>query len=376
MIDSSGITEFTRRLQQDMASWRKDRACAGGLEDEAQFNTRALDLFALQFEVVPVLNRVASQRGLGPSSVPDWREIPDLPSSAFKEFEVTSISGLDRVACFHSSGTTTQRPSRHFHSAESLALYETSLAAGFEANLIAGLPACAAPRIISLTPPSDAAPHSSLAHMASTVVREFGAPGSLCVGRVDAGGAWGFELEQVRTAIQGGGGEPVVLFGTAFSFVHWLDGMAEVHLRLRLPEGSRVMETGGYKGRTREMPRAELHMRLSEALGIPAVDIVREYGMSELSSQAYDGPGSWTGEGRDREWFRFPPWVRTLIVSPETGREVAIGEAGLLRVVDLANVRSVLSVQTGDLAVRRAGGFELIGRPRQSAPRGCSLMAA
>jgi hypothetical protein len=96
--------------------------------------------------------------------------------------------------------------------------------------------------------------------------------------------------------------------------------------------------------------------------------------MSELSSQAYDHV---VGRSLPAERvFRFPPWARALVISPETGCEVAEGESGLLRVVDLANVRSVMAVQTEDLAVRRGDGFEPIGRVPQAEPRGCSLLAA
>ena len=96
--------------------------------------------------------------------------------------------------------------------------------------------------------------------------------------------------------------------------------------------------------------------------------------MSELSSQAYDLSVR-SAERRMRS-FHFPPWARVQIVSPETGREVAEGETGLIRVFDLANVFSVMAIQTEDLGVRRGGGFELVGRAEFSEPRGCSLMTA
>jgi hypothetical protein len=91
--------------------------------------------------------------------------------------------------------------------------------------------------------------------------------------------------------------------------------------------------------------------------------------MSELSSQAYDRVLPETGGG-----FRFPPWARAQVISPETGREAADGETGMVRVFDLANVRSALAVQTEDLAVRRGEGFELTGRAAGAAARGCSLL--
>jgi hypothetical protein len=128
-----------------------------------------------------------------------------------------------------------------------------------------------------------------------------------------------------------------------------------------------------------------LHALITEHLGIPPENIVCEYGMSELSSQAYDSVASdeWrvTGKGGASRrpspvtrHFRFPRWARVQIISPETGREVADGETGLIRVFDLANVFSVMAIQTEDLAVRRGDGFELIGRVQLAEPRGCSLM--
>src|SRR5438309_1973682 len=113
---------------------------------------------------------------------------------------------------------------------------------------------------------------------------------------------------------------------------------------------SRVMETGGYKGRSRELPKMELHRLISGGLGISPESIVCEYGMSELSSQAYDHIAGLAGVERS---FQFPPWVRVTMVSPETAQEVGVGETGLIRVVDLANVASVIAVQTEDLAIRR-----------------------
>ncbi len=177
--------------------------------------------------------------------------------------------------------------------------------------------------------------------------------------------------------------------GTAFSFVHLLDFMVEQDLRVEIPAGSRVMETGGYKNRSRSMPKSELHALITERLGVSPENIICEYGMSELSSQAYSlgAPASrrrfylsatkeLAGKTPALPGFHFPPWARAQIISPETGREVADGETGLIRVFDLANVFSVAAIQTEDLGIRRGDGFELIGRAQLAEPRGCSLMTA
>jgi hypothetical protein len=139
---------------------------------------------------------------------------------------------------------------------------------------------------------------------------------------------------------------------------------------LRFPAGSRVFETGGYKGRSRSIPKAELHQLIEEQLGIPQSHIISEYGMSELSSQGYDRTAGKNGT----RIFQFPPWARAIVISPETRDEVPDGGTGLLRIYDLANVGSILAVQTEDLAIRRGEGFELIGRAAFAEPRGCSLL--
>ena len=231
---------------------------------------------------------------------------------------------------------------------------------------------------LMLTPSAAQAPHSSLVHMFETVRREFASEDSAFVGQVVTPGGWTVDWTKawVWLSNAANGNQPVALLGTAFGFVELLDWMAEKDLHVELPPGSRALETGGYKGRTRALPKHELHALITERLGIPSTRIVSEYGMSELNSQAYDRVADVEESQIDRRLFRFPPWARLQIVSPETGREVDEGETGLIRVFDLANVRSVMAIQTEDLAVRREGGFELIGRAAFAEARGCSLMTA
>ncbi len=223
--------------------------------------------------------------------------------------------------------------------------------------------------LIVLTPSAAQAPHSSLAHMFDTVRSEFSA--AVFTGSVGAEGAWELDLAATMAALadEEASGHPVALLGTAFSFVLLLERCQMEKRRFRLAAGSRALETGGYKGRGREVRKAELRQLMTRWLGIPASHIVGEYGMCELSSQAYD-----RAVGEAEKPFQFPPWARAQIISPETGREVAEGETGMIRVFDLANVWSVLAVQTEDLGVRRRDGFELAGRALGAAARGCSLL--
>ena len=342
---------------------------------DAEYNGMALVLFALQFNHNRAYRKFCAARGLTPADVHHWKQIHAMPTAAFKEFEMTSLAPDERTAVFHSSGTTEQKPSRHFHSAESLALYEASLWPWFNFQFpISNF------QLAVLTPPPALAQRSSLIQMFETVRQKLGAPERAFLGRADAGGAWTLDFDPALVALDSKAGtrKPKLVLGTAFSFVHLLDFLAAKNLRLTLPPGSRVMETGGYKNRSRSLPKAELHALITERLGVPPPHIICEYGMSELSSQAYDFLGQETenrGQNSGRV-FRFPPWARAQIISPETGREVGDGETGLIRVFDLANAFSVAAIHTEDLAVRHGDGFELIGRAQPAEPRGCSLMTA
>jgi len=336
---------------------------------DAEFNGMALVLFALQFDHNPAYRKFCEARGSTPADVHHWKQIPAAPTAAFKELEMTCLAPDERTTVFHSSGTTEQKPSRHFHSAESLVLYETSLWPWFKIQFPA-----ANYQLAVLTPLSAQAPHSSLVHMFETVRKNTGAAESVFFGRVATDGSWGLDFDAVLDALSPPAQSPtpkaLALLGTAFLFVHLLDFLAEKNLRLTLPPGSRVLETGGYKNRSRSLPKAELHTLIAERLGVPPSHIICEYGMSELSSQAYDATA------KAARHFHFPPWARAQIISPETDCEVADGEAGLIRLFDLANVFSILAIQTEDLAVRRGAGFELIGRTQPAEPRGCSRMTA
>jgi hypothetical protein len=357
---------------------------------DVEFNHQALALFALQFAGNAPYRRFCDSRQADPRTVQLWTDIPAVPAAAFKEWELTSLTPERRTSVFHSSGTTEQRPSRHFHCADSLALYESSALGWFWKSFqfsvfsfqsLAGSSRplvgkngkeCDLGDFVFLTPPPDQVPHSSLVHMFAAIRREFASPQSHFTGELLRDGSWDLDLQKtellLRQAIASN--RPVNVLGTAFGFVHLLDYLRLTKSHLGLPHGSRVLETGGYKGRSRALPKNELHALISQRLGVPPARILCEYGMSELSSQAYSTPGQAPETGRI---FHFPPWARAQVVSPETGREVGEAETGLLRVFDLANVYSVMAIQTEDLGVRRGGGFELLGRAALAEPRGCSL---
>lgn len=333
--------------------------------DDSEFNSLALQLFALQFERNPVYSNLCKSRHVLPGMVEHWTEIPAMPTASFKEFELSTLKPENRTSYFQSSGTTDLKSSRHFHDSQSLSVYESALSAGFTTHLV---PDPSQPiRFIALTPPPEFAPHSSLVHMFSTVASQ--QSNRVFFGQLGDDGSWNIDTASLRTAFASSIEIPVCILGTAFLFVQLLDAIADVPLEQPLPTGSRVMETGGYKGKSRELSKPVLHDLISRCLGIDPDHIVTEYGMTELSSQAYDRV-----IGHEQDCLKFPHWTRARVLSPETGLEVAHGESGIITLVDLANISSVLAVQTEDLGIRHESRFELIGRTQLAEPRGCSLM--
>ena len=179
-----------------------------------------------------------------------------------------------------------------------------------------------------------------------------------------------FDFARLRESLsaQIEAGRPIAICGSAFAFVHLIDTWAEpAALATSARELALTTETGGFKGRSREVLKAELYAQLAKTFAVPDNAIWNEYGMSELSSQAY-------ARGING-LHHTPPWTRVLVVDPATGREVGLGKQGLVRWIDLANVDSVMAVQTLDVAERTEEGFRLIGRLSRTEPRGCSLSA-
>jgi hypothetical protein len=359
MSSSSELSSFAARVRRLISE-----STSASTGEMPCFDQLALELFTLQYKYNAPYRRLCQLRDARPDTVGHWTGIPAVPTSVFKEFELSCLPVGERTAVFHSSGTTGQRASRHFHNAESLAVYEVSLLQWFEAHCRT---ANGKWQMAILTPPPAEAPHSSLVHMFETIRREVGSGVPAFVGRMAEDGGWALDFEAAVERLRGvsASGQPMLMLGTAFSFMHLLDYLTEHDLRFEIPPGSCAMETGGYKGRSRSLPKGALHTLISQRLGIPRGRIICEYGMSELSSQAYD-----VGVG-----FHFPPWARVQIISPETGREVGEGETGLIRVFDMANVYSVMAVQSEDLGTRRGDGFALAGRAVLAEPRGCSLLA-
>jgi len=362
------------QIEAEILAWMRERPWR---EDATRFERLARALFAFQFHSCPAYARFCSGRGVTPAVAGSWRDVPAVPTGAFKELRLACFPASQTCKIFRTSGTSGAHGERRgeLH-LDRLDLYEASALASLRHLLFPDLVAEGARTTIRVLAPAPAeAPDSSLSHMFGCLLATLGSAES---GYDVSGETLRLDSLLERLSSASRRSEPVALCGTAFAFVHLLDAMAARSLSLALPAGSRVMETGGFKGRSRELPREDLYAALSLRLGVPERRIVNQYGMTELGSQFYDSVLV-DPDGPRRKLA--PPWVRVAIVDPETGCETEPGRVGMLVVFDLANTGSVAAVQTADLGRRvlsregAAMGFEVLGRAAGAEARGCSIAA-
>lgn len=316
------------------------------------FGETVLRVFARQYERCVPYRRFCDARGRSPAVVTDWREIPHLPVTAFKHARIYSGAG-EPGHYFQTSGTTAGPELRGRHYFERLDLYAGCSRPVFKRFV---LPDVERIPMLMLAMHPDQNPHSSLSWYLSRQAEAFGSSAGWYV---DENGLKVAELEEALRQADG----PVALLGTAFAFVHLVDS----GLQAKLPPGSRVMETGGFKGKSREVERAQLYRLIRGALG-PDVVCVNQYGMTEMSSNCYDQT---LANGSPRK--AGPDWVQVRMLDPETLVEVPDGTPGVVAVTDLANLYSCSFLLTQDIGVKHPDGFEVLGRAPGSEGRGCSI---
>jgi hypothetical protein len=343
------------------------RASAGGQEgNEDTFDRLACDIARFQAERQPRLLRLYRRAGLEPAGLRFAHEVPAVPSDAFKLARIAVHPAALDARVFRTSGTTSG--GRGEHPFRTTATYD-ELALAFGRRMLA--PEGGALRVVVLGPAPEGASDWSLGHMCALFGDAFGGGASWLLPR-DAS-----ELGPLRRVLEGAhtGRERVLLLATSFALVFLLDALAGEPLPL--PAGSRVMQTGGYKGKSREVDADTLRAELARCFAIDPRAVVSEYGMTELSSQAYEGTlRSLLGleGGGEAGELLVPPWLRIDAVSPATLAPLEPGAEGLARIVDLGNVDSAVAVQTADrVRVDASGRVRLLGRAPGAPPRGCSL---
>ena len=329
------------------------------------FNTLALKVFAYQFQHNLPYQRFCLARGKAPETVTHWQDIPAVPTVAFKELDLT-CGPPEKI--FLTSGTTRGQDKRGRHLVPDLQFYHASALTYFATCL---LPDNRRLPMLTLIPSPDALPTSSLTQMAEWVMSEWGKEESAYF--IDADGV---HLDAFIDAVARAQreGTPVCILAITSALVAFFD-WCEAHGRqFTLPGGSRIMDTGGNKGKGRAISRNGFFQSCWKYLKVAGYYCVNEYGMTEMASQFYDNVlHNRFRRSTEPRYKVGPPWVRTLVVDPETLAEVPPGQTGLLRHFDLANAGSVMAIQTDDVGYATGAGFAIIGRAPGAEARGCAL---
>ncbi len=338
-----------------------------------EFHQLFLQLFQRQVEKIPLYAQYCERCGIEPAQVEHLSQIPALPQAVFKSRAWLGSEPKGEYAwTFRTSGTSALR--RGERPVARMDVYADACTSGLEIFLkrefphLAGTAQPALPQVgdgcwripmFFFKEPPDVARQSSLSWMLEQWrIRCGTAASAFCW----AGGSRGrIFTDALRDHLREHPHRPVLVAGTALAFSSWME-QAATHCPL--PEGSVVMETGGFKGRRAETAKPGLYRAISAFFSVPDSHIVNEYGMTEIFSQTYSR-GSNGGHTH-------PPWMHIRLVNPYTSAPCIEGEPGLIEILDLANVDTVPAVQTEDIGVMRNSQLYILGRVSAEL-RGCSI---
>jgi phenylacetate-coenzyme A ligase PaaK-like adenylate-forming protein len=315
------------------------------IKNDMEFEELALGIFHFQSKMVPVYREFIKHIKVNPEKINSFSKIPFLPVEFFKSHKIITEGKKPQIV-FESSGTTGSIHSRHF--VADVSLYERSFLEGF--RYFYGNPGdyC----ILALLPSYLERSGSSLVFMAEKLINHSGHPLS---------GFYLHEAEKLISVLKELKSQktPTILIGVSFALADLAESFREDL------SGIMIMETGGMKGRRKEMVREELHSLLMDSFNISGVH--SEYGMTELLSQAYS---------KSKGIFNCPPWMKIEIHdSHDPFQILKTGNTGTINIIDLANIYSCSFIATSDLGrLHPDGSFEVLGRMDNSDIRGCNLM--
>lgn len=312
--------------------------------NQQEFEDTAIELYHFQYQHNAVYREYIDLLGRN-TEVKHTSDIPFMPISFFKDFEVRSTK-QSVSHTFTSSGTTGSSPSKHL--VADIGIYEQSFIKAFTGAYGEVEDFC----VLALLPSYLERSGSSLIYMAEKLI---------ALSNHTQSGFYLNEFEKLYHTLKDleQAGQKTLLLGVSFGLLDFAEAYP-IDLNHTI-----VMETGGMKGRRKEMIRTELHAELQQAFGL--IDIHSEYGMTELLSQAYS---------KKNQAFDCPPWMKILI--RDTTDPLSLlpdGHSGGINIIDLANIESCAFIATQDLGKKTANGqFEVLGRFDNSDIRGCNLM--
>ncbi len=308
------------------------------------FSAKALQLFRFQYEHNSLYRFYVDALHVNPGEVQQLSQIPFMPVNFFKTHSIKTTEFVPELV-FESSGTTQTINSRHL--VKKASLYADSFTRGFEQFYGPADQWC----IIGLLPSYLERANSSLVMMVDSLIKKSGhVQSGFYLNEFDKLNSVLEKQERLR--------QPVLLIGVTFAL---LDFAAQFPMHLKCTV---VMETGGMKGRRKELTREEVHGELKQHFGVDSIH--SEYGMTELLSQAYS-----KGNGI----FKSVPWMKMMVRNEDDPMDVSEQGTGILNIIDLVNIYSAAFIATDDVAtVFPDGRFEIWGRVDNSDLRGCSLL--
>ncbi len=332
--------------------------------DPSAFESLAREVFEFQYANNAPYRAFCEAAGAAPGTLEGWRGIPAYPTDAFKQEVVASFPFGQAVMAQLTSGTTSpNQRGRIFRDEAGRRMVFAANRVMTSAYLFPDLADGDRMRILILAPSPEMAPSMGMAIGMDQTRRHFGTPDSAFLMRRS-----GIDVRMLVSAFRHAesSGEPVALIGATSACIYFLQACARKGWRFVLPPGSRLGDGGGYRGRFGEVTREDYYAMVEERLGVPASHCVNILGMAESATNYFDDTLASCAAGAAGERHKVPPpWTRVVAVSPDTGEELPHGETGLLKHWDLANLPTVIAVQTDNLGATDArGGFEILGRAK------------
>jgi len=360
-----GLPSDVKAVDEDILSF-----IGRGLDhrDDAGFNRLALRSFDLQYKYIPLYRRYCQRRGATPDNISSWKDVPPVFTDVFKTVRLTLLPS-HTVRTFMTSGTVNpDQKGRVDYDMGGIELMKATISHAASGLLF---PDGIKSRLFVIAPSPDIAPNMIMAFGMDRLKDSFGLQGSRFFIGKD-----GLDADGLADALRSSEEDniPATICGGSFGFINFFDFLRTNRLKFRLPKGSRCLDAGGIKGKSRDVIREEFLDYCEEFLWVLRGSCVNLIGMTETASQYYDNNLKNRILGVDNPPAKFiPPWTRVMVVNPDTLEPLPVGETGLLRYFDLANRGHICAVQTDDLGRIVDGGFEVSGRAGQGDVRGCSL---
>ncbi|PIU18976.1 MAG: hypothetical protein COT18_09510 [Elusimicrobia bacterium CG08_land_8_20_14_0_20_59_10] len=340
-------------------------------ERSDKFNELCLKVFALQFDNIDSYHKFCLQKGTRPENTALFTGIPAVPVQAFKAGDIFIYPAAEARVTFKTSGTSGHKAGSAYFSETGAALASLAIVRNARNYLFPdGLDA----RFFLISPTPERAPHLTMAFGITEVMKNTGPHG----GKHYIGPA-GILWDELFTDLKKAAAEnvPAAVIGPSFGVVFMLDRMAAGGMKLKLPPGSRLLDAGGFKGKSREISRTEMVEAAGEMLDIRPQYCVNTLGMSELGTQYYDNNLRNFILNREFPVYKENPhWAKTFVVDLRDFQVIPEGDesrTGALLHFDLTNIDRALAILTDDLGRYRGSGFEICGRIAADDIKGCSV---